>query len=259
MPKFNDLDLNNWKEIPINTDSLRIIPERKKWGKHSNFYHWNFVPQIPNEFIQRYTKKWDWVFDPFLWSATTAIECEELGRNIVGVDIQKKLIDRADDLINDKIKKYFLVWDSSKQKTKELIQAYLSEEKQVWFSLSILHPPYADIIKFSDEVWDLSNCKSVEDFYTQFWKVLKNTFELTKKWGYMVVVIWDKYQNGERVPLGFGCMQRAIEIWFKLKSIIVKNMEGNRGKLWNGWIWRYRALSSDYFIFKHEYILVFKK
>jgi hypothetical protein len=41
------------------------------------------------------------------------------------------LIDRADDLINDKIKKYFLVWDSSKQKTKELIQAYLSEEKQV--------------------------------------------------------------------------------------------------------------------------------
>lgn len=259
MPEFNDLDLNNWKEIPLNTDSLRIIPERKKWGKHSNFYHWNFVPQIPNEFIQRYTKKWDWVFDPFLWSATTAIECEELGRNIVGVDIQKKLIDRADDLINDKIKKYFLVWDSSSQKTKELIEICLTQEQKEWFALSILHPPYADIIKFSDEDWDLSRCKSVEDFYTQFWKVLKNTFELTKKWGYMVIVIWDKYQNGEWVPLGFGCMQKAIEIWFKLKSIIVKNMEGNRAKLWSSWIWRYRALNSDYFIFKHEYILVFKK
>jgi len=260
MPKFNNLDLNNWKEIPLNTDSLRIIPERKKWGKHSNFYHWNFVPQIPNEFIQRYTKKGDWVFDPFLWSATTAIECEELGRNIVGVDIQKKMIDRADDLINHKIKKYFLVWDSSNQKTKEVIQAYLAQEKKSeGFALSILHPPYADIIKFSDQKEDLSNCKSVEDFYTQFWKVVKNTFEVTKKWGYMVVVIWDKYQNGEWVPLGFGCMQKAIEIWFKLKSIIIKNMEGNRGKLWTGWIWRYRALSSDYFIFKHEYILVFKK
>lgn len=258
MPKFNDLDLNNWKEIPLNTDSLRIIPERKKWGKHSNFYHWNFVPQIPNEFIQRYTKKWDWVFDPFLWSATTAIECEELGRNIVGVDIQKKLIDRADDLINDKIKKYFLVWDSSHQRTKELIQAHLAQEQKEGFALSILHPPYADIIKFSDQKEDLSNCKSVEDFYTQLWKVLKNTSELTKKWGYMVIVIWDKYQNGEWIPLGFGCMQKAIEAWFKLKSIIVKNMEGNRGKLWSSWIWRYRALNSDYFIFKHEYILVFK-
>lgn len=259
MPKFNDFDLKKWKDISLNTDSLRIIPERKKWGKHSNFYHWNFVPQIPNEFIQRYTKKGDWVFDPFLWSGTTAIECEELERNIVGIDIQKKLIDRTNELTTDKIKKYFLVWDSSSQKTKEVIQAYLAKEENEGFSLSILHPPYADIIKFSDQKEDLSNCKSVEDFYTQFWKVLKNTFELTKKWGYMILVIWDKYQNGEWIPLGFGCMQKAIEVWFKLKSIIIKNMEGNRGKLWSGWIWRYRALSSDYFIFKHEYILVFKR
>lgn len=259
MPKFNNLDLNNWKEIPLNTDSLRIIPERKKGGKHSNFYHWNFVPQIPNEFIQRYTKKWDWVFDPFLWSATTAIECEELGRNIVGVDIQLKMVDRAKDLIGDTIRSFFLIWDSSSDTLKSQIQDILKNEGRDSLDLSILHPPYADIIKFSDQKEDLSNCKSVEDFYTQFWKVVKNTFELTKKWGYMVLVIWDKYQNGEWIPLGFGCMQKAIEIWFKLKSIIVKNMEGNRGKLWSGWIWRYRALNSDYFIFKHEYILVFKK
>ena len=46
MPKFNDLDLKNWKEIDLNMDSLWMIPERKKWWKHSNFYHWNFVPQI---------------------------------------------------------------------------------------------------------------------------------------------------------------------------------------------------------------------
>jgi hypothetical protein len=30
MPKFNDLDLKNWKEIDLNMDSLWIIPERKK-------------------------------------------------------------------------------------------------------------------------------------------------------------------------------------------------------------------------------------
>ena len=46
----------------------------------------------------------------------------------------------------------------------------------------------------------------------------------------------------------------------KLKGIIVKNIEGNRGKLGiQGGIWRYRALNSDYYIFKHEYIFVFKK
>ena len=45
----------------------------------------------------------------------------------------------------------------------------------------------------------------------------------------------------------------------KLKGTIVKNIEGNRGKQGTGGIWRYRALNSDYYIFKHEYIFVFKK
>lgn len=36
-------------------------------------------------------------------------------------------------------------------------------------------------------------------------------------------------------------------------------MEGNRAKNNKRAIWRYRALSSDYYIFKHEYIFVFKK
>jgi len=59
MGKINDFDMKNWKEdcADIITDSLRIINEREKSGKHSNFYHGNFVPQIPNQFIRRFTKK----------------------------------------------------------------------------------------------------------------------------------------------------------------------------------------------------------
>lgn len=30
MPQFNDLDLENWKDIDLNMDSLWVIPERKK-------------------------------------------------------------------------------------------------------------------------------------------------------------------------------------------------------------------------------------
>ncbi|MDD2516437.1 MAG: DNA methyltransferase, partial [Candidatus Gracilibacteria bacterium] len=89
MPKFNDLDLTgeNWKKYEnILTDSLWIINERDKSGKHSNFYHGNFIPQIPNQLIQRYTKKGEYVLDFFLGSSTTAIECEKLERNIIGVD-----------------------------------------------------------------------------------------------------------------------------------------------------------------------------
>ena len=45
--KFNDLDMKNWKESDINTDSLWVINERDKSGKHKNVYHGNFIPQLP--------------------------------------------------------------------------------------------------------------------------------------------------------------------------------------------------------------------
>jgi len=45
----------------------------------------------------------------------------------------------------------------------------------------------------------------------------------------------------------------------KLKSILVKNMVNNRSKLNQEHLWRYRALVGGFYIFKHEYILVFKK
>jgi DNA modification methylase len=74
--KFNDLDLQNWKECDINTDSLWLINERDKSGKHKNIYHGNFIPQIPNQLIQRYTKENDVVLEPFMGSGTTLFECE---------------------------------------------------------------------------------------------------------------------------------------------------------------------------------------
>ena len=43
------------KQTDLNVDSLWFIPERAKYGKHSNIYHGNFIPQIPNQLIRRYT------------------------------------------------------------------------------------------------------------------------------------------------------------------------------------------------------------
>ena len=34
--KYNDLDLKNWQELDINTDSLWINNQRDKTGKHKN-------------------------------------------------------------------------------------------------------------------------------------------------------------------------------------------------------------------------------
>lgn len=262
MPKYNDFDLKWWRRKQydnIITDSLWIINEREKSGKHSNFYHWNFIPQIPNQFIQRFTKKGDYVVDLFIWSWTTAIECESLWRNIIWVDLNWELVDRIDTLIDWDIKKYFFQWDSTKKITVTKIEKYFEKKWRKWADLVMLHPPYFDIVKFSDKEDDLSNAKNLEGFLESFSLVAKNTEKILKKWWYAWLVIWDKYQNSERIPLWFYCMQKMQEAGLKLKSIIVKNMEWNRWKLWAGWIRRYRALSADYYIFKHEYVFLFKK
>ncbi len=102
MPKFNDINLNKWKDSDIWTDSLWIIQERDKSGKHDGFYHGNFVPQIPRQLIQRYTKKNEIVFDPFLGSGTTAYECESLNRNFIGVEIQPTLVKYVQNKIDSK-------------------------------------------------------------------------------------------------------------------------------------------------------------
>lgn len=259
MPIFNDIDLKNWKDSEIWTDSLWIISERDKTGKHSGFYHGNFVPQIPRQFILRYTKKNDVVFDPFVGSGTTAYEAESLNRNFIGIDIQKNLIEQIKDNLDKN--NYFselVVGDSTNQQicetTKDILKKYNKKNVQ----LAILHPPYANIVKFSDLKEDLSNAKSLKEFLEKFSLVLKNTIEILEKGRYLVIVMGDKYTAGQWIPLGFYCMNEAQKLKLTLKSIIIKNMAGNRAKRNKEAIWRYRALSSDYYIFKHEYIFIFK-
>ena len=84
--------MENWKDEEINTDSLWLISERDKSGKHSNVYHGNFVPQIPNQLIRRYTKENDTVLDVFMGSGTTLFECETLNRKFIGCDINAEIV-----------------------------------------------------------------------------------------------------------------------------------------------------------------------
>ncbi len=260
MAKFNDIDLNKWRESEVWTDSLWIIKTRDKNGKHDGFYHGNFIPQIPRQLILRYTKKNDVVFDPFLGSGTTAYEAECLKRDFIGIEIQKNLVDYVRKNIEpiDNFSE-LIADDSTKKEPFKKIKRVLSNHKRENIQLAILHPPYADIIKFSDLKNDLSNTKSLKDFLGKFAEVLKKTIDILENNRYLAIVIGDKYSAGQWVPLGFYCMNEAQKLGLTLKSVIIKNMAGNRAKQNKEGIWRYRALSSDYYIFKHEYILIFKK
>ena len=122
-----------------------------------------------------------------------------------------------------------------------------------------MHPPYYDIIKFSQDENDLSNAKTTDYFLKMFGEVLDNCIPFLQKGRYFALVIGDKYSKGEWIPLGFSCMNEVLKRKFQLKSIIVKNFDETRAKRNQKELWRYRALVGGFYIFKHEYIMLFKK
>ena len=259
--KINDLNLNRWKEYDdIITDSLWIFDKRDSSGVHKADYWGNFIPQIPNQLLRRYTKKGEWVLDPFLGSGTTLIECKRLGRNGVGIELNKQVAKATSERVmkeknNFDVQTEVIHGDSGAID----IQSLLKKIKVNSFQFLIMHPPYWDIIKFSNNRSDLSNAKSTRDFLAMFRKVVDNTYPLLDKGRYCAVVIGDKYSSGEWIPLGFYVMQEMMNKGFKLKSTIIKNFDQTTAKRNQKELWRYRALAGGFYIFKHEYIFLFQK
>jgi 16S rRNA G966 N2-methylase RsmD len=237
--KHNDLDIESWKESDINTDSLWLISERDKSGKHENIYHGNFVPQIPNQLIRRYTKKGETVFEPFMGSGTTLFECERLGRKYVGFDINPKIVDYVRGKVSAE-SCYFIKECNSldAQKVDDNFETSFDKLSSKSVQFVLIHPPYLDIVKFTDDPNDLSNIGNLKNFIGKFRIVCENSLKRLDKDRYFAIVVGDVYKNGEVLPLAFYCMDMIKRSFSeKLKGINIKNIEGNRGKIGQNNIW----------------------
>lgn len=258
------IDKDNWRDIDINIDSLWIIGPRAKGGKRENVYHGNFVPQIPDHLVRRYTEEGDVVMEPFMGSGTTLYECERLRRHYIGFDINQDIIDHVKQRMDDTCPIHYTLLHCDASRTEEVNAgveqslAKIDGRKRVDFILA--HPPYWDIIHFTDQEDDISNIASLGEFIDKFVLIMQNSVAHLRARRHFAIVVGDVYRDGEVIPLGFYLMYAIRKsLPCKLKGIVVKDMVGNRGKIGIEALWRYRTLKSDTFLFKHEYIFVFRK
>jgi hypothetical protein len=261
---YNDLDLRRWKEYPeVETGSLWLFGARDRSGGHRLDYHGNFIPQIATQLFQRFSRKGEVVLDLFLGSGTSALEAVRLGRRCLGVELQPELAERVRAKLPGPVERgqvAIIEGDSANQETLGRVREQLAAWGEEGAHLLVLHPPYHNIIPFSDRPEDLSNAPSVADFLDRFRQIAGQGRELLAPGRFAALVIGDAYARGELVPLGFRCMEAMNQAGFRTRSIVVKNIEGNeRGKGRDNNLWRYRALRGGFYLFKHEYVIIFQK
>ncbi len=80
--------LNRDKVYPTNVLSFATVCSNKN---HSAA----FPDELPEWFMKLFTKKYDWVLDPFLGSGTTVEAAQRMGRNSIGIEIMPEYVEMA--------------------------------------------------------------------------------------------------------------------------------------------------------------------
>ncbi len=223
------------------------FPERGKWATHSGTYRGNWSPYVPRNLILRYSDPGDWILDQFLGSGTTLVEAKLLNRNAIGVDINPQSLELSKknlDFTNESQSKIVV-------KNGNAMDLSFIKDDKIDFVCS--HPPYADIIKYSDGIeGDLSLLKE-QDYMDGMLKVARESLRVLKSGKYCAVMIGDIRRNGNVIPLGFELMQQYISAGFTLKEIVIK--EQHNCKSTSRWI----NIKRSFLMLAHEYIFVFYK
>ena len=233
--EMNNLDLTKWKELDnIWTHSLWCgnyrMKELQECGNRK--FHGNFIPEIPYQMMLRYTKEGEKVLDPFAGSGTTGDVAKILNRDCDMYDLNP---------VRDDIKKA----DAR------------SFDYNCMYHLVILHPPYADIIKFSNDVDDLS-MSYPEPFLTEFRKMVLNISKYLLSGRYLILVCGEIWVKGEEFPLGVYCSDIIRDCGFERRGIIVKDYgQGIKDETQN--LKRYRHLKNGTWDFFGDTVFVMRK
>ena len=257
----------HWRDFPdIFAESLWQFDQRTDTGVTLLDYHGAFVPQIPEQFIQRFTNAGDLVLDPMCGSGTTLAVARNLGRDSIGCDISKKaaVSIRESVVANRNLgsgRARIVQGDICLTETVSQVEKEIRKLGHRDASLLMLHPPYFNIIKFTELKSDLSQSVDIDDFLTRLALVFDRVTPLVKDSGVIAVVIGDIYYKSAWFPLAFRVLDLLMQPQreLSLRGIVVKNMANSRAKRRTSNLWRYRSFKNQTYLFSHEYILVLRK
>ena len=208
------------------------------------------VALYSSEYLLRYSEEKDLVLDQFAGGGTTLVEAKLLNRNIIGVDVNDTALERCKEKID-------FEHDGADGK----VYIHKGDARNLDFipdgsiDLICTHPPYADIIKYSEDIEaDLSHLK-VKDFLEEMNAVAAESYRVMKKGKFCVVLMGDTRQKGHMIPMSFQVMRIFEDAGFTLKELIIKEQHNCKA---TGY-WKTNSVKYNFLLIAHEYLFVFRK
>lgn len=233
----------------MESNTIWSFPDRGNWATHDGKYRGNWSPYIVRNLLLRYSFPGDLVLDQFVGGGTTLVEAKLLNRNAIGVDVNPAALqsckEKCDFSYKTDSRVYIKRGDARNLK-------FISDST---IDFVCTHPPYADIIKYSEDIKeDISHFREKE-FLLAMTQVAEESFRVLKLKKYCAILMGDIRKNGHVVSLGFKVMQEFQKAGFLLKEIIIKEQHNCKSTTY----WKQKSKKYNFLLLAHEYLFVFEK
>lgn len=256
--KIKTLVPNDFKEEQTTIWSFK---SRGSWATHSGEYRGNWSPYLPRNVILKYSKPGEIVLDYFCGAGTTAVEAKLLGRRCIAFDINEEAVELSKKNMDFSIPPQFNLGDNGN------ITEFYDPDVKVGDARNLLtvksssihlicaHPPYANIIQYTDsKEGDLSQC-DIDEFLLEMAKVAKESYRVLKTGRQCAILIGDMRRNKNVVPLGFKTIDVFEKVGFKVKELIIKRQHNCK----TTGFWYDNSVKFNFLLLAHEYLVIFEK
>lgn len=255
--KIKTFSPKNFKE---ERTTLWSFKQRGNWATHSGEYRGNWSPYIPRNVILKYSKPGEIVLDYFCGAGTTAVECKLLGRRCIGIDINEKAIELAKKNLLFTINQKCLC-DESEQCEIYEPELFVRDARDLSFlkdnsiDLICTHPPYANVIHYTNSKEGDLSFLEVEDFLIEMSKIAEESFRVLKQGRQCAILIGDLRKKKYVIPLGFKLIDVYLKAGFKLRELVIKRQHNCR----TTGFWYENSMKYNFLLLAHEYLLIFEK